>query len=250
MSRLDAVMWRPNVFFGLWFWSLAVVFSGCGAALMTADHIVGALATIAAAVFTSTALLVAALLAWRSVQARIDLEEANDRRRFRSAVIAELVTFSDSVIRAASEWNARAHNNPNQVPTPKNWPVLPRPSVYEALVLRIGSIEDRVASSVIAFYGQVLDHREMSTRMTHDVNASTLARRFQHMALTLADAIDGLSGNHPYRSRHDTRTLFTPTGVAVALIPFPVPPVGPLTIQTVLRLLGGRPLIPHSKSAL
>jgi hypothetical protein len=27
----------------------AVVFSGCGAALMTADHIVGALATIAAA---------------------------------------------------------------------------------------------------------------------------------------------------------------------------------------------------------
>ena len=82
MSRLDAVMWRPNVFFGLWLWSLAVVFSGCGAALMTADQIVGPLATVAAAIFTSIALLVGAVLAWRSVQARFDLEEANDRRRF------------------------------------------------------------------------------------------------------------------------------------------------------------------------
>jgi hypothetical protein len=80
MSHLDAVMWRPNVFFGLWFWSLAVVFSGCGAALMTADQIVGPLATVAAAIFTSIALLVGAVLAWRSVQARFDLEEGNDRR--------------------------------------------------------------------------------------------------------------------------------------------------------------------------
>jgi hypothetical protein len=241
-------MWRPNVFFGLWLWSLAAFFSGCGAALMTADQIVGPLATIAAAIFTSTALLVAALLAWRSVQARIDLEEANDKRRFRSAVTAELVTFSDPVIRAASDWNARARNNPNEVPAPERWPVLPRPSVYEALVSRIGSIEDRVAFSVIAFYGQVLDLREISTeamhdRATHDVNVSTLARRFQHMALTLADAIDGLSGNHPFPNTHDTRTLFTPIGLAVATIPFPLP-ITPLTIQTVLRLLGGRPISP------
>ena len=168
---------------------------------------------------------------------------------------AELVTFTDPVIRAASDWNARAHNNPNEVPALERWPVLPRPSVYEALVSRIGSMEDRVAASVIAFYGEVLDLREMSSeamrgRATHDVNAGTLARRFQDIALHLADAIDGLSGNRPFRNPHDTRVLFTPSGVAVALIPFPVPPVGPLTIQTVLRLLGGRPLIPHSKSAL
>ena len=68
-------------------------------------------------------------------------------------------------------------------------------------------------------------------------NAGTLAKRFQDVALHLADAIDGLSGNRPFRNPHDTRMLFTPSGVAVALIPFPVPPVGPLTIQTVLRLL-------------
>jgi hypothetical protein len=35
--------------------------------------------------------------------------------------------------------------------------VLPRPSVYETLVSRIGSVEGWVASAVIAFYGEVLD---------------------------------------------------------------------------------------------
>jgi hypothetical protein len=184
MSRLDVVMWRPNVFFGLWLWSLAVVFSGCGAALMTADQIAGPLATVAAALFTSTALIVGAVVAWRTVQARIDAEESADQRGFRAAITAELVTFSDPVVRETSDWNRRAQQNPIEVPPPERWPVLPRPSVYETLVSRIGSVEGWAASALIAFYGEVLDLREMSTEAMHgratlDVNASTLAQRFQ-----------------------------------------------------------------------
>jgi len=240
MSRLDEVMWRPNAFFGLWLWSLAVVFSGCGAALMTADQIVGPLATIAGAIITSTALLVAALFAWRSVQERIDAERREDRNRFQAAVTAELVTLSDPVIRATSNWNARAREAPNEVPPRERWPVLPRPGVYEALVSRIGSLEGWIASAVIAFYGEVLDLREMSSeamqgRPTFDVNASTLAKRFRDMALNLAYALDGLTENRPFLHQFDTRTLFLPSGERVATLD-PLP----RTLQELLRAIGGR----------
>jgi len=246
MSPLDALIWRPNVFFGVWLWSLAVVFSGYGAALMTADQIIGPLATVAAALFTSTALIVGAVVAWRSVQARIDVEEIADQRRFRAAVTAELVTFSDPVVRAASDWNSRAHQNPNEVLIPERWPVLPRSSVYEALVSRIGSVEGPVAAAVIAFYGEILDLREMSTEAMHgratlDVNASTLAQRFQHMALNLADALDGLNENRSFLHRYDTRTLFLPSGERVASFdPLPT------TLQALLRAVGGRATQPDA----
>ena len=240
MSRLDAASRRANVFVGLWLWSIAIVLSGFGSALMTADQIIGPLATVTAAMITATAVLIGAWLAWKSIQDRIELEESLDKRKFQSAVAAELVTFSFPVIRGASDWNARAQRNPTEVPTPEKWPILPRPSVYEALVSRIGSVEPWVASAVIAFYGALLDLREMSTEAMHgratlDVNARAIAERFRHMALNLADALDGLGKDRPFLHSQDFRKLFMPNGESVASIK-PLP----MTLQELLRAVGGQ----------
>jgi hypothetical protein len=93
---------------------------------------------------------------------------------------------------------------------------------------------------VIAFYGALLDLREMSTEAMHgratlDVNARAIAERFRHMALNLADALDGLGKDRPFLHSQDTRKLFMPNGESVASIK-PLP----RTLQELLRAVGGQ----------
>jgi hypothetical protein len=133
---------------------------------------------------------------------------------------AELLVFSDSIIRAASDWNRRARQNPNVMPD--RWPTLPRPYVYESLVARIGLVDGWVASALIGFYGNVLDLIELSSeamqgRPTVGETTGTIARRLQVMASNLAAALDGLNPDRAFPIvGHDPATLFTPSGVTVA----------------------------------
>jgi hypothetical protein len=204
-----------------------------------AGEIARALAIIVGACITGGFVLTAALIAWRGVQKKIDAEEQAERRKFQLAVTAELLTFSGAVIRAASEWNERARQDPAAVP--QRWPKLSRPHVYEALVDRIGLLDGWVASAVIGFYGNVLDLNELSKeamlgRPTADANQGTIAKRYQAMASHLAFALDGLRPNQPFplTAEHNLMALFTPNRVTVGSIR-----PAPTSLQGLLRVLAG-----------
>ena len=98
---------HSNFLVGLVLWWIAILLTGFGAALMgaNASEIVSALGTIVAALVGGAFVLAAAWLAWKSVQARIDAQGSADRRKFQLAITAELLVFSSSVIRAASNWD-------------------------------------------------------------------------------------------------------------------------------------------------
>jgi hypothetical protein len=202
-------------------------------------EIATALATILGAIITGCFVLAAAWLAWKSVQAGIDAQEGADRRKFQLAVTAELLVFSEQIIRAASIWNTPARQNP--VALPAFWPTLIRPHVYETLVSSIGLVEGWVASSVIAFYGNVLDLNELSAeamrgRPTVGENVGTIAQRFQRMAINLAAALDGLNSNRVFPIvGHDLTALVTPNGTTVAATG-----QAPTSLQELLRALGGQ----------
>ena len=151
-----------------------------------AGEIARALAPVVGSFITGGFVLVAAMIAWKGIQSKIEAEQDADRRQFPLAVTAELLTFSTIIVQATSDWNARAHENPASVPL--MWPTLNRPRVYEALVDRIGLVEgwaaSAAASAVIGFYGNVLDLNELSQeamreRPTVGANYGTIARRFQ-----------------------------------------------------------------------
>lgn len=123
---------------------------------------------------------------------------------------------------------------------PDRWPKLNSPRVYEALVDRIGLLDDWVASTVIAFYGNLLDLNELSEEAMHgrptvNEDYGTIARRFQDLANGLALALDGLRPNQPFGigTVHNLTALITPGGVTVASIT-----PAPTTLQELLRVLG------------
>jgi hypothetical protein len=220
--------------------SLALLLAVFGAALMDlrSGEVATALATIIAAVIGGAFVLAAALIAWRSVQARIDAEEHAERHAFQLAITAELLVFSGPVIRGASNWNQNAHQDPAS--RPASWPMLPQPRVYDALVSRIGLIEGWVASAVISFYGSLLDlndlsREEMQDRPTPGENIGTIAERFQSMAMSLADSLDGLNPNRQFPVMgHDLTILIRPDGTTVADTALPPP----TSLQALLRALG------------
>jgi hypothetical protein len=234
-----------NFLVGLCLWWLTILLTGFGAALMGSHsgEIAIALATVLGAIITGCFVLAAAWLAWKSVQAGIDAQENADRKKFKLAVTAELLTFSTSIIKAASDWNARAHQNAAAIPaSPAGWPVLTRPHVYETLVSLIGLIEGWAASAVIGFYGNVLDLNELSKeamqgRPTVGTNAGTIAGRFQTMAVYLADSLDGLNSDRAFPIiGHDLTALVTPNAATVAATG-----QAPTSLQELLRVLGGQP---------
>jgi hypothetical protein len=233
---------KYNVLAGIALFIGASLFAGFLAALMGSNsaEVARALAPVVAAIIGGGFVLTATLIAWRSVQKKIDAEEDADRRKFQLAVTAELLVFSSPIIRATSDWNARAHQNSASIP--ERWPKLNRPHVYEALVDRIGLLDDWVASTVIGFYGNVLDLNELSEEAMHDrptvgANHGTIAGRFQDMANGLALALDGLRPNRPFPIvGHDLNALVTPNGATVA-----GSGTAPTTLQGLLRALGGQP---------
>jgi hypothetical protein len=234
-----------NVFVGLALWWLTILVTGFGAAIMSAHagEIAIALATFLGAIVTGCFVLAAAWFAWKSVQAGIDAQETADRKKFKLAVTAELLTFSTSINKAASFWNARARANAAAIPVgPAGWPVLTRPRVYETLVPMIGLIEGWAAASVIGFYGNVLDLNELSNeamqgRATIGANAGSIAERFQTMAVYLAESLDGLNSDRAFPiGDQDLTALITPSGATVAATG-----QAPTSLQQLLRVLGGKP---------
>ena len=210
------------IWLGLWW--LVILLVGFGAALMgsSAGDIARALAPVVASIIGGGFVLTAALIAWKSVQAKINAEQHADQEKFQLAITAELLVFSSTVMKAASDWNQRAHQTPAAgIPQRSGWPKLNHPHLYLALVSHIGLIEGWAASAVISFYGNVLDLNEMSTEAMQDrptigENIGTIARRFQTMAMYLADALDGLNANRVFPIvGHDPSTLIAPNGAPV-----------------------------------
>lgn len=199
-----------------------------------------ALATVIGAIITGGFVLAGAVIAWRSVQKKVDAQQNADRDKFKLAVTAELLVFSEQIPNAASTWNALARQNP--AAPPPSWPVLIHPHVYLTLMSSIGLIEGWVASSLVAFYGNVLDLNELSAeamrgRPTAATNVGTIAGRFQRMAVNMAAALDGLNSdrNFPIMG-HDLTVLITPNGTTVAATG-----QAPTSLQELLRVLGGAP---------
>lgn len=234
-----------NFIVGLALWWFTILVTGFGAALMGAHsgEIAIALATFLGAIVTGCFILGGAWFAWKSIQAGIDAKDNADREKFRRAVTAELLTYSPVIVEMASGWNVRARADAAAVPTdPAGWPVLPRPRVYEALVSTIGLIEGWPAAAVISFYGGVLDLNEMSTEAMHGrptvgINVGKIAKRFHAMAVYLADSLDGLNPDQPFPiGDHNPTTLVTPNGATVTATG-----QAPVTLQELLRVLGGKP---------
>jgi hypothetical protein len=173
------------------------------------------------------------------VQAGIDGQQRVDRQRFQSAITAELLVFSLSIIRVASEWNQRAAQQP--AAANGNWPVLSHPHVYVALVSLIGLIEPWAAAALIGFYGNVLDLNELSKeamqgRLTVGANVGTIAERLRTMAAYLATSLDELNNNRRFAIvGHDLTALIAPDGTIIARAAQP-----PRTLQELLRAVGGQ----------
>jgi len=188
LLNLDAL--NSNFIRGFSHWALVILLTGFGAAIMssTAGEIASALGTVVASVIGGGFLVGAAVLAWRSVQMQIGAQEhANKQRQehtsrtLKTALTAELLAFSSSLIDATSACNLRAHENAQGVPTV--WPTLMKPRVYDALLPQIGLLDGWVASAIISFYGSLLDLNELSAeamngRPTMGENFGTIAKRF------------------------------------------------------------------------
>lgn len=96
--------------------------------------LLGALATLLAGAFV----IVAAIVAWRSVQQQIQAADQLERARaaseastLQAGFTAEMLVFSTAVIEAASLWNQRGRNEPNRTVT-TGWPLFRDPLFYRA----------------------------------------------------------------------------------------------------------------------
>ena len=164
-------------------------------------------------------------------------EREADPQTFKTALTAELLAFSPSIIEATSTWNGRASETSAGIP--KVWPTLMQPRVYEALLPKVGLLDGWVTSALISFYGQVLDLNELSAeamreRPTSAEDYSTLATRFQAMAKYLADALDGLNQDRQFQiTRRDLPLLRIPSGSTIGSW------AQPKTLQELLYTLAG-----------
>ena len=164
-------------------------------------------------------------------------KQEHSLRTLKTALTAELLAFSTSLIDAASAWILRARENAALVPTV--WPTLMRPRVYDALLPQIGLLDGWVASAIISFYGNLLDLNElsaeaMSGRPTTGENVGTLAKRFQTMAKYLADSLDGLNADHQFPiTRPDVTALRLPDGQTINYV------TRPRSLQQLLYALAG-----------
>lgn len=207
-------------------------------------EIAAALGTVVAAVIGGAFVLAAALIAWRSVQAQIGAQQRAEKSKqqatldnLRTALTAELLAFSSTIVQATSSWNSRARKNSGEAPTA--WPTLMRPRVYEALLPEIGLLDGFVASAVISFYASVLDLNELSTeslqgRTSAGENTGSIAIRFQTMANYLADALDGLNSDRQFSVMiRDIHRLVQPDGSPIGTF------TPPKSLQELLRKIGG-----------
>jgi hypothetical protein len=135
-----------------------------------------AIATLLAGVFV----IIAAMIAWRSVQRQIRSaenieksrrkgEERIERSRRESELStieagfsAELIVYSRGLIEAASIWNRRAQASPNE-PVIAQWPVLQDPLYYRTNIGKIGLLRQPwIPMALIGFYANLLELNEQA----------------------------------------------------------------------------------------
>jgi hypothetical protein len=176
----------------------------------------GAIATFLAGVFV----IIAAIIAWRSVQRQItsaenietsrrEGEERIEGRRRESELStieagfsAELVVYSRGVIEAVSIWNRRAQASPDE--PVKQWPVLQDPLYYRTNIAKIGLLRQPwIPMALISFYANLLELNEqakesLAGRPTVNVTDRSVAARLRIMASNLAQALDGLNNDKKF----------------------------------------------------
>jgi hypothetical protein len=192
----------------------------------------GAIATFLAGVFV----IIAAIIAWRSVQRQIrsaenieqirrEGEERIEKSRRESELStieagfsAELIVYSRGVVEAASIWNRRAQASPNE-PVIAQWPVLQDPLYYRTNIGKIGLLpQPWIPMALIGFYANLLELNEQAKetlvgRPTVNATNRSIAARLQIMASSLAQALDGLNNDKkfPIQPEIQLDRLFMPT---------------------------------------
>lgn len=166
-------------------------------------HIPEGFATLVAAFFV----IIAAAIAWASVQRQIKSAENLDRTRAATEVSAlklgfwtEILTYVPAILQALSWWNLRALKSPG-VPANTDWPVLLDPIFYRANIAKIGLLRPQwVPGPIIGFYSNLLELNDqsreaMAGRPTVNATTDSIAARLRRMALNLSQALDGLTGD-------------------------------------------------------
>jgi hypothetical protein len=215
----------------------------------------GAIATFLAGLFV----IIAAIIAWRSVQRQIrsaenieesrrEGEECIERGRRESELStieagfsAELIVYSRGVIEAASLWNRRAHASPNE-PVMAQWPILQDPLYYRTNIGKIGLLRQPwIPMALIGFYANLLELNEqaketLAGRPTVNVTNRSVAARLHIMASNLAQSLDGLNNDRqfPIQPELQLDQLFMPDAQPLSL----ANPV-PASLQDVLLRLAG-----------
>jgi len=174
--------------------------------------------------------IVAAVLAWKSVQRQIQSAENIESARsiheldtLKVGFTAELFVYSRGIIEAASTWNQRLRTAPNQ-PVRTDWPVLQDPLFYRANLPKIGLVPHRwVALAIIGFYTNVLElddpsRESLAGRPTVNITSERIAARLHIMASNLSQALDGLNDDRkfPIAPDIDLEQVFMPDGRPVS----------------------------------
>jgi hypothetical protein len=193
--------------------------------LSTIWNIPDGIATLLTGVFVISS----AVIAWKSVQNQISAQESieknkilEEKRIIERSLTAELLNYASAILEATSNWNLRNHMNPRG--PINNWPSLPHPRVYEAVISRIGVLtEGWPAAATINFYALLIQLNELSEnavargQLNPNENNSTIASSFQRMASSLSQALDGLNNDYKYPIPEgtDVSLLATPRGIQV-----------------------------------
>lgn len=192
--------------------------------------------------------VVAAAIAWASVQRQIGSAENIERARTKNEIAAlesgftaELFVYSRSVIEATSLWNRRAHQAPGAAPV-AGWPLFVDPLYYRTNIGKIGMTRHQwVIGALIGFYTNMLEMNDqareaVSGRPTVNTTMERIAARLRIMAANLSQALDGLNDDRkfPPPPELSLEDLFSPDGM-----PLSKAAKIPQSLQEVLLRLAG-----------
>ena len=208
--------------------------------------------------FGGSFVVIGALVAWRSVlrqtsiQAEIEKKKREgERKTLELSLNAELMSYSSSVLQAASAWNARCRKEPNEVVL-LGYPKFVTPQVYPTAVSKLGMLGGPwIAAAVITFYANLLELNEMALEAAASMN-KTLREpkpRFDHPGETnssIAERIALMSANLGWALEwlNPNRTLPIPNAVSTWTLVTRTPTDeywrrSADTLPRLLRLLGG-----------
>jgi hypothetical protein len=218
----------------------------------------GGFATLLGAFTTFIAgvcVLLGARLAWKSVQTQIHSSEKIEDARHQKEILAivsgftaEMLVYSRAIIQAASIWNQRAKENPDQL-VRTNFPIFQDPLFYRASLIKIGLLpQPWVIAGIITFYINILELNDQSRealagRPTVNATSESIAARLHIIAATLSQVLDGLNADKkfPIFAEIQINKLYMPDGCILSKAEFI-----PENLQDVLLRIAGIYSIPNS----